>query len=226
MIRHHEIRSVRAQQLQGRRAGFFSRAVASGADVVLVLCVYVGAVVVASIAWDLFFSNSVSVSVPAHWLNVLMVWVLLVLYLASGWGSAGRTLGKQMMGLRVVCSDGSRLQFWRASLRAMLCATFFPVLLLALVDRRNRGLEDMAFGTVVVYDWLPEEVEPLPVVQRDAQIEIEVREVSVPTRPDEVDASSLPKVAPTGSPPWVPGSLAPASRENCVPTGTTLRTKP
>jgi uncharacterized RDD family membrane protein YckC len=109
-----------------------------------------------------------------------MVWIVLVGYLTVGWGSAGRTLGKQMMGLRVVCSDGSRLGFRRAFLRAVLCATFFPVLLVALVNRRNRGLEDVAFRTVVIYDWLPEETEPLTVAQMDAQIEIEVREASVP----------------------------------------------
>lgn len=152
---YRDIRSERAQQLQGLRAGFFSRALASGTDVLLVLCVYVAGVVVVSIAWDLFFSKSVSVSVPPHWLNELTVWIVLVVYLTTGWASAGRTLGKQIMGLRVVCSDGSHLGLWRALLRAVLCATFFPVLLLALVNRRNRGLEDVVCGTVVAYDWLP-----------------------------------------------------------------------
>jgi uncharacterized RDD family membrane protein YckC len=169
--------------MQGLRAGFFSRAVASGTDVLLVLCVYVGGVVVASIAWDLFFSRSVSVSVPPRWLNSLMVWVLLVLYLTAGWLSAGRTLGKQMMGLRVVCADGSRLRFWRAFLRAVLCATFFPVLLLALVNRRNRGVEDLAFGTAVAYDWFPQGTEPLTEADTEAQIQIEVRQISPPIVP-------------------------------------------
>jgi uncharacterized RDD family membrane protein YckC len=178
--RHREIRSERAQQLQGLRAGFFSRAVASGTDVVLVLCAYVIGVVVTSIAWDLFFSSSVSVSVPPHWLNEAMLWVLLVAYLTAGWASAGRTLGKQIMGLRVVCSDGSRLHVRRAFLRAALCATVFPVLLLALVSRRNRGLEDMVFQTVVVYEWLPEGTERLAVPQMEGTMEIEVRDVSAP----------------------------------------------
>jgi uncharacterized RDD family membrane protein YckC len=154
--------------------------VASSTDVVLVLILYVVVVVVANIAWDLFFSKSVSISVPPHWLNELMVWIVLVVYLAAGWGSAGRTLGKQMMGLRVVRPDRSRLRFGRALLRAVLCATFFPVLLLALVNRRNRGLEDVVFGTVVVYDWLPEETEPLTVAQMDGRFEIDVRGSSVP----------------------------------------------
>lgn len=180
MSRHRDIRNQRAQELQGRRAGFISRAVASGTDVVLVLCVYVGGFVIASIAWDLFFSESVSVSVPPHWLNELSVWVILVAYLTAGWGSAGRTLGKQMMGLRVVRSDGSRLQLRRAFLRALLCASFFPALLLALLDRRNRGLEDVAFGTVVSYDWFPEASATLTVEPVEAHLEIEARAVSRP----------------------------------------------
>jgi hypothetical protein len=65
----------------------------------------------------------------------------------------------------------------------MLCATFFPVLLLALVNRRNRGLEDVVFQTVVAYDWLPEGTEPLTFGQMDAQIEIEMQEMTVPVAP-------------------------------------------
>ena len=72
MSRHREIRSERGQQLQGLRAGFISRAVASGTDVVLVLCVYVVGVIMVSIAWDLFFSKSISVAAPPHWLNELV----------------------------------------------------------------------------------------------------------------------------------------------------------
>ena len=179
MSRHREIRSERGQQLQGLRAGFISRAVASGIDVVLVLFVYVVGVVLVSIAWDLFFSKSISVAAPPHWVNELLAWILLVVYLTAGW-STGRTLGKQMMGLRVVRSDGSPLRFWRALFRAILCATFFPVLLLALVNRRNRGLEDVAFRTVVTYDWLPASYEPQGDPSMDGKPMIEMRQSSLP----------------------------------------------
>jgi uncharacterized RDD family membrane protein YckC len=178
--RHGEIRSERGQQLQGLRAGFISRAVASGTDVVLVLCIYVVGVIMVSIAWDLFFSKSISVSAPPHWLNYLLVWIFLVVYLTAGWSSTGRTLGKQMMGLRVVRSDGSPLRFSRALFRALLCASFFPVLLLALVNRRNRGLEDIAFRTVVTYDWFPTSYKPLAEASLDAQPVLETRPSSVP----------------------------------------------
>jgi len=178
--RHREIRSEGGQQLQGLRAGFISRAVASGTDVVLVLCTYVVGVVLVSIAWDLFFSNSISVAAPAHWLNELLVWILLVVYLTAGWWSTGRTPGKQMLGLRVGRSDGKPLRFWRALLRALLCASFFPALLLALVNRRNRGLEDVACGTVVTYDWFPASYEPEAEPSMGPQPMIAVRQSSVP----------------------------------------------
>jgi uncharacterized RDD family membrane protein YckC len=178
--RHREIRSEAGQQLQGLRSGFISRAVASGTDVVLVLCIYVVGVILVSIAWDLFFSNSISVAAPPHWLNELLVWIFLVVYLTTGWWSTGRTVGKQMLGLRVVRSDGRPLRFWRALFRAVLCASFFPALLLALVNRRNRGLEDVAFGTVVLYDWLPARYESLVEPSMDAQAMIELHQSSVP----------------------------------------------
>jgi uncharacterized RDD family membrane protein YckC len=178
--RHREIRSEQWRQLQGLRAGFISRAVASGTDVVLVVCAYVVGVILVSIAWDLFFSDSISVAAPPHWLNELLIWILLVVYLTGGWWSTGRTLGKQMLGLRVAHSDGGPLRFWRALFRAILCASFFPVLLLALVNRRNRGLEDVAFRTVVIYDWLPAGYEPLTEPSLDAQPMIEMRQSSVP----------------------------------------------
>jgi uncharacterized RDD family membrane protein YckC len=178
--RPREIRSERGKQLQGLRAGFVSRAVASGTDVVLVLCIYVAGVLIVSIAWDLFFSQSISVAVPPHWLSGLLEWILLVGYLTGGWWSTGRTLGKQMMGLRVLRSDGSPLRFWRALLRALLCASFFPVLLLALVNRRNRGLEDVAFRTVVTYDWFPTGYEQLAAPSINAQPMIGTSTSSVP----------------------------------------------
>jgi uncharacterized RDD family membrane protein YckC len=178
--RQLEIRSERGQQLQGLRAGFVSRAVASGTDVVLVICVYVVGVIIVSIAWDLFFSKSISVADPPHWLNELLLSILLVCYLTAGWSSTGRTLGKQMIGLRVVRADGSPLRFWRALFRALLCAAFFPALLLALVNRRNRGLEDVAFRTVVIYDWFPIRYERPAEPPRDTLPMIETRISSVP----------------------------------------------
>jgi uncharacterized RDD family membrane protein YckC len=180
MSRHLDIRGGRGEQLQGLRAGFASRAVASGTDVVLVLCVYAVGVILVNVAWDLLFSSSLSVSVPPHWLNELLLWILLVAYLTAGWWTTGRTPGKQIVGLRVVQSDGSPLRFLQALFRALLCASFFPALLLAMLNRRNRGLEDVAFRTVVTYDWLPRRFEPLAEPSANSVPIIETRISSVP----------------------------------------------
>jgi len=69
----------------------------------------------------------------------------------------GQTLGKRMVGLRVVHADGTRIQ-WRASLlrNLLLTADWLPGTYLfaaisMLVSRRFQRLGDHAAGTLVVY---------------------------------------------------------------------------
>ena len=59
---------------------------------------------------------------------------LFVVYLTAGWSITGRTIGKQVMGLRAVRNDGGRIGAGRALIRAILC-TFFPVGLVWCADR-------------------------------------------------------------------------------------------
>jgi uncharacterized RDD family membrane protein YckC len=82
-------------------------------------------------------------------------WVLLVLYLTIMWSVSGRTLGDQVMGLRVLTLGGDRLHGVRAFLRAIVCAVFPLGLLWCAVDRRRRGVHDLIVRTQVVYDWIP-----------------------------------------------------------------------
>jgi uncharacterized RDD family membrane protein YckC len=154
------IRNSRAQDLQGKRAGIASRALADVVDVAIAFGIYVGAVVGLSVAWDLLFSRTLDVGRPAGWVTLSVATFVLVAYLALGWATTGRTIGKQIMGLRVVRTDARNLRVGQAIGRAFLCAFFFPCLLLALVSRRNRGLEDVVCKTVVVYDWIPESTRP------------------------------------------------------------------
>jgi uncharacterized RDD family membrane protein YckC len=82
-------------------------------------------------------------------------WALLVLYLTFSWTASGRTLGKQVMGLRVADQDAGRLRGGRALVRAILCATFPFGLLWCAIDRRHRALHDLVVRSTVAYDWLP-----------------------------------------------------------------------
>lgn len=80
-------------------------------------------------------------------------WGLLILYLAIGWATTGRTIGKQLMGLRVVSRHGDRLHFGVALLRAVVCAAFPIGLFWCAVSRENRSVADLVLRTSVVYDW-------------------------------------------------------------------------
>jgi len=151
------IRNERAVELQGRRAGFFTRAIGSGIDLGIAFVIFIVAVVAIEVVWDLLFSERVEVSPPHSGLSTLLLWLTTVVYLAFGWGSTGRSIGKQVMGTRVVRRDATPLKPAQAFGRALVCATFYPVLLLALFHRRNAGLEDIVCRTVVVYDWIPAE---------------------------------------------------------------------
>lgn len=154
------IRNERARELQGQRAGIVSRALAFAADVGIAFGLYLAIVATTNFLWDLFFSDKVSIPTPPSWFSGLAIFWILVIYLALGWGSTGRTLGKQLLGLRVVRADGEPLAPRVAFLRAIFCAVFYPGLALALVDRRNRSVQDVVCKTVVVYDWIPEAARP------------------------------------------------------------------
>jgi uncharacterized RDD family membrane protein YckC len=76
-----------------------------------------------------------------------------VLYLTFSWSATGRSVGKQIAGLRVVDRGGQRLSVRRSFARAVLYVLFPAGLLWVLASRRNASLQDLVVGTAVVYDW-------------------------------------------------------------------------
>jgi len=162
------IRNERARALQGQRAGIVSRGLAFAADIGVAFLIYVVMGAAVSVLWDLLFSKKMDIPQLPGWVNATAIFWILVIYLGLGWGSTGRTIGKQLMGLRVVRSDGRSLKPRQAFVRALFCAAFYPGLLLALVDRRNRSVQDVVCRTVVVYDWIPEAARPRVLVAGSA----------------------------------------------------------
>ena len=154
------IRNERARQMQGRRAGAASRGLAFAADMGIAFLIYLLIVAGVSLLWDILFSTRLAIPNPPGWVNGLGIYWVLVIYLAIGWGSTGRSIGKQLLGLRVVRADATPVRPVQALLRAMFCAAFYPGLALAVLDRRNRSVQDIACRTVVVYDWVPEANRP------------------------------------------------------------------
>jgi uncharacterized RDD family membrane protein YckC len=72
------------------------------------------------------------------------------------WALTGRSLGKALMGLRIVSVDGSEFGFARSLVRFAgywLSALPFGLGFLAsLFDGRRRTFHDRLAGTLVVYD--------------------------------------------------------------------------
>jgi RDD family len=83
----------------------------------------------------------------ANWLNIA------VGYLTFSWSATGRSVGKQIAGLRVVDRGGQRLSLWRWFARAVLYVLLPAGLLWILASRRNASLQDLIVGRAVVYDW-------------------------------------------------------------------------
>lgn len=153
MTAHRTIRDPRAQALQGARAGFVSRVTADAIDFGVLQVVYLGCLVSVAVVRFLIQRGHFHVTAPSPIVTVAVEWVLLVIYLGSGWSSTGRTVGKTALGLRVVTRAGSSLPPARAFARAVMCASFYPGLLWILVSRRNAALHDALFRTEVRYEW-------------------------------------------------------------------------
>lgn len=142
-----------AEEAQGRSAGLVSRATADvvdvGVTIVLVFAVHLG---IAGYRLVLH-PRSFRWPQPGAGLLSFFAWGVFVLYLTITWSMNGRSLGKQMMGLRAQRTNGERLGVGRSFLRALLCATFPIGLLWCAIDRERRAVHDLILRTAVVYDW-------------------------------------------------------------------------
>ena len=141
---------VRARQR--RRAGIVSRAIADLIDLLVVLLI-AWLIAAATALIRAVLGGRLEVLLPEPSGRALFMFVLLVAYLAYGWGLNGRTLGKLVIGLRVVRDDGSDLSFGRALWRAFLYAVFPIGLLWAVISRKDASVQDLLLGTAVMYDW-------------------------------------------------------------------------
>jgi uncharacterized RDD family membrane protein YckC len=134
-----------------RAAGVVSRGVAAVIDLcvvgLLLALLYLGLVLARLAvnpgsfrfpALDLVFSGAAS-------------FLAAVLYLAACWSVSGCTAGAVAMGLRVVGRRSPRLKPVVAFLRAGACVVFPVGLAWVAVDNRRRSLQDIVFGSRVVY---------------------------------------------------------------------------
>lgn len=141
--------------MQGRRAGVASRFLADGIDLIVVLASVAGVYLAFAGLRFLVRPRAFTWPEPSALNLGTLGWVILIAYLTIGWAVTGRTLGKTVLGLRVVEGDGSPPRLWRAFVRALLCAAFPIGLLWSAVSHRSASVQDLLVHTTVVYDWEP-----------------------------------------------------------------------
>jgi len=149
---HTEDRGVRT----GRYAGPVTRFIALVLDILIVTTGFT--VIVAGGTYLVELVSPIEVEpVRGLWYIVgFVVWALLYLWLSIA--IFGKTLGKTVMGVRVVDSEGSlALHSSQSLIRAVTYPISFVVLGLGLLGvlfgRERRAWHDHFAGTAVVYDW-------------------------------------------------------------------------
>jgi uncharacterized RDD family membrane protein YckC len=150
-----ELAAADARTLQGRRAGTISRLIADAVDFGVVLAglgvCYLGV----AAARFLIAPRRFHWPTPGTLVLSAFGWALLIGYLTVAWSTTGRSVGKQMMGLRVERRNGSGLGIGIALARAVLCAAFPIGLFWSLFSRESASVHDLIVRTKVVYDWVP-----------------------------------------------------------------------
>jgi len=147
------------------RAGFVSRGIADLIDAVIVwvaaALLALGAAILRSV-----LVGSVLELPRLGAIAAIALPLVFVLYLWVFWTATGRTLGKLTMGLRLVTKSGGPVSSARAFGRALVCVVFPLGLVWAIVSTRSASLQDVMFGTAVVYDWN----RPLPAERRGTRV--------------------------------------------------------
>ncbi len=145
-----------------RRGGFFRRSCAFLVDLVVLFFfssllfyfTYVGyRVGMAAHQQSISFDNW-------DFLRLLsFAWLLLVTgYFVLFHGSGGQTVGKWVLGLRVVDADGGAITYGQALVRWLGLLLFAPIglgFLWVLWDREKKGWHDILAHTRVVREWIP-----------------------------------------------------------------------
>ncbi len=119
-----DIRYAEARALQGHRAGFVSRIVSDVLDLGVVWLIGLSTLVAAGVVRYLLTGPPLRLPVLPNWLDASAFAAVAVAYLTFSWAATGRSVGKQVAGLRVVERAGHRLSLWRSFTRAVLYVLF------------------------------------------------------------------------------------------------------
>ena len=144
-----------APSLFGHYAGAVSRFLAYVIDVIVsgvLFAILSGAI---TVVVNYVADTDISDNGGPGWAIALSVWEFV--YFWYSWAVTGKTPGMAALGIRVVKRDGSDLSWTRAFVRTLvfpISFMFFGLGFIGLIiGRERRALQDVAAGSVVVYDW-------------------------------------------------------------------------
>jgi uncharacterized RDD family membrane protein YckC len=150
-------RAVPREHLLGTYAGAVSRLVGYAIDIGIVA----GSFAIGAAIFEWLVSTVLPVELdlsdtPVAAGIALGVWAFL--YFTYSLATTGRTIGKALLGTRVVRADGSDLRAGRAALRVLMMPLSFALfgigLLLILIRKDRRALHDLIADTAEVYYWM------------------------------------------------------------------------
>ena len=142
-----------ASAAQGQRAGVVTRTIVMVIDALIVVSVTGVGYLWWSAILFVIRPRTFSWPTPPEGSAYVAAYALAVIYLTVSWATSGRTIGKRLLGVRVL-GRGDRPTRWAvAFLRANVCI-FFPITLFwSAFSRENRSVADLIFRTSVIYDW-------------------------------------------------------------------------
>lgn len=143
--------------LNGRAAGFVTRLFAFAIDLVVVAGILAIGGWIAVLADDTLERVGVETRASLSSIYVVLIPFIIALYFVMFWALTGRTIGKSLMGLRVVSSSGQSPTIGRSIIRILgygiSAIVFWVGYLWVLVDKNRRAWHDHMASTWVVYDY-------------------------------------------------------------------------
>jgi uncharacterized RDD family membrane protein YckC len=145
------------QTVSGHYTGAVTRAVSAALDVAIITTSYTLGVAGLTFLAGIFFGSSLTDLGGQSPLAIAALATWAFVYSFSSHAVAGRTLGKGIVGIRVVSADGSPLSVRQALVRTLafpLSILLFGIgFLMIPFQREHRALHDLIAGTSSVYDW-------------------------------------------------------------------------
>jgi uncharacterized RDD family membrane protein YckC len=151
---HVEVVPLEARSLQGRHAGLISRTIANVVDLGVVIVFVFGSYIVWAGIKLLWQGAAFTRPTPGFGPAFFFATVVNIGYFTVTWTTAGRTIGDQLMGLRVIGRNGHTMRVGMSFIRAAFCVAFPFGLLWAGVSREDRSVQDLVLRTTVIHDWL------------------------------------------------------------------------